>query len=428
MSAHILPQERTNMELFDSIKSLCEGAKRASRELSQLSGAKRNELLIAIAKSISEGADEIIEANKIDLENAKANGISDAMLDRLMLNKARIEGISSAILKIADLADPIGAGEIFTRPNGLEIHKMRVPLGVVAMIYEARPNVTPDAASLCLKSGNAVVLRGGKEAISSNKCIVSIIRKTLKECGVDENAVSLVENTTRESANALMNMRGLIDVLIPRGGKGLIRSVVENARVPVIETGAGNCHLYVDESASIDMAIKLAINAKCSRPSVCNAIETILVHKSVAEEFLTRFAEASAPYSLDIRGCADTVSIIKGASLATEADYETEYDDYIVSIKVVCDLDSAIEHINKYTTGHSEAIVTENARSADKFTSSIDSCALYVNTSTRFTDGGEFGFGAEIGISTQKLHVRGPMGLDALTTSKYIIKGDGQIR
>ena len=416
------------MEVFDRVKSLCEGAKLASRELANLSGAKRNALLVAIAERIGNEAEAIIDANKQDLANAKANGIADAMLDRLMLNKSRIDGIASAILKIAELDDPIGAGEIFTRPNGLEIHRMRVPLGVVAMIYEARPNVTPDAASLCLKSGNAVVLRGGKEAIFTNKCIVSIIRSVLNENGIDENAVSLVEDTTRDSASALMAMRGLVDVLIPRGGKGLIKNVVENARVPVIETGAGNCHLYVDESACIDMAIKVAINAKCSRPSVCNAIETILVHSSVAEEFLTRFAKESASYKLDIRGCARAVSIIKDATLATELDFETEYDDYIVSVKVVDNIDEAIAHINKYTTGHSEAIITENARCADKFTSSIDSCALYVNTSTRFTDGGEFGFGAEIGISTQKLHVRGPMGLSALTTSKYIIKGDGQTR
>ncbi len=416
------------MNSFDTVRALCEGAKRASRSIATLSGAQRNSLLCTIAKTLLDNADEIIKANKIDLENAKANGISEAMLDRLMLNKARIEGISNAIIKISELADPVGAGEIFTRPNGLEIHKIKVPLGVVAMIYEARPNVTPDAASLCLKSGNAVVLRGGKEAICSNKCMVSLIRGALLRCGVDENAVSLIEDTSRDSASALMKMRGLVDVLIPRGGKGLIKSVVENASVPVIETGAGNCHLFVDESANIDMALKIALNAKCSRPSVCNAIETILVHKGVAREFLTRFYEATRDFALDIRGCADTVAILKGIKSATEEDFATEYDDYIVSVKVVSDTAEAISHINKYTTGHSEAIVTENARNAELFTSSIDSCALYVNASTRFTDGGEFGFGAEIGISTQKLHVRGPMGLDALTTSKYIIKGDGQVR
>ena len=416
------------MELFDTVKNICKDAKRASASLALLSGAKRNELLVKIASRLSQGKDKIIEANKIDLENARDNGISDAMLDRLMLNEARIEGICDAILKVAELGDPIGSGEIFTRPNGLEIHKKKVPLGVVAMIYEARPNVTPDAASLCLKSGNAVVLRGGKEAINSNKCMVALMREAISECGVDENAVCLIENTSRDSATALMGMRGYIDVLIPRGGKGLIKSVVENANVPVIETGAGNCHLYVDGSADIDMAIKLALNAKCSRPSVCNAIETILIHSSVASDFLTHFYEETRKYKLEIRGCEACRAIIGDITPATEQDYATEYDDYIVSVKVVNSVLEAVSHINKYTTGHSEAIVTESARNADYFVNSIDSCALYVNASTRFTDGGEFGFGAEIGISTQKLHVRGPMGLEALTTSKYIIKGDGQVR
>ena len=416
------------MELFDTVKNICEGAKVASRSLPLLSGEKRNALLIKIADNLRANASKIIEANALDLANAKANGISDAMLDRLMLNEARIDGISDAIVKIASLDDPIGAGEIFTRPNGLEIHKMCVPLGVVAMIYEARPNVTPDASSLCLKSGNAVVLRGGKEAINSNKAIVSVIRATLLECGVDENAVSLIEDTSRESANVLMSMRGYIDVLIPRGGKGLIKSVVERANVPVIETGAGNCHLFVDESADIDMAIKIALNAKCSRPSVCNAIETILLHKSVADKFLSFFYDETRKYALDIRGCEKCKAILPQINDATDEDYATEYDDYIVSVKVVDGVADAVAHINKYTTGHSEAIITESARNADYFVNSIDSCALYVNASTRFTDGGEFGFGAEIGISTQKLHVRGPMGLSALTTSKYIIKGDGQVR
>lgn len=416
------------MELFDTVKNICEGAKIASRSLALLSGEKRNALLIKIADNLRANASKIIEANALDLANAKANGISDAMLDRLMLNEARIDGTSDAIVKIASLDDPIGAGEIFTRPNGLEIHKMCVPLGVVAMIYEARPNVTPDASSLCLKSGNAVVLRGGKEAINSNKAIVSVIRATLLECGVDENAVSLIEDTSRESANVLMSMRGYIDVLIPRGGKGLIKSVVERANVPVIETGAGNCHLFVDESADIDMAIKVALNAKCSRPSVCNAIETILLHKSVADKFLPFFYDETRKYALDIRGCEKCKAILPQINDATDKDYATEYDDYIVSVKVVDGVADAVAHINKYTTGHSEAIITESARNADYFVNSIDSCALYVNASTRFTDGGEFGFGAEIGISTQKLHVRGPMGLSALTTSKYIIKGDGQVR
>lgn len=414
--------------LYDEIKALCVSAREASYQLATLSGGERNALLKLIAQNISASSDEIIEANKIDIENARKNGIKEAMIDRLMLNRARIEGIASSIMHVASLPDPIGVGECFTRPNGLKIECSRVPLGVVAMIYEARPNVTPDASSLCLKSGNAVILRGGKEAISSNKCIVSVIKKSLRSLSINENAVCLIEDTTRESAKILMEMRGLVDVLIPRGGKGLIKSVVEGALVPVIETGAGNCHLYVDESADIDMALSVALNAKCSRPSVCNAIETILLHKSVAKEFLTRFYDMTRQYNLIFKGCDSCVEILPQIEAATEVDYDTEYDDYIVSCRVVSDACEAISHIRKYSTGHSESIITENARVADLFVNSIDSCALYVNASTRFTDGGEFGLGAEIGISTQKLHVRGPMGLGALTTQKYIIKGDGHIR
>lgn len=416
------------MELYDRIKDICEKTRNASFALSVSSGAERNGLLLAIADKIVSSSDEIILANNADIESAKASGIKEAMIDRLMLNGNRIKAIADAIGQVASLDDPIGSGEIFTRPNGLKIEKVRVPLGVVAMIYEARPNVTPDAACLCLKSGNAVILRGGKEAINSNKCIVSIIRKVLSECGFDENCVTLIEDTTRESANALMQMRGYIDVLIPRGGKGLIKNVVENSKVPVIETGAGNCHLYVDESADIDMAVRVAVNAKCSRPSVCNAIETVLVHEKVKDEFLKRFYEETRKYNLEFRGCEKTREVLGDIKEATEEDYNTEYDDYIVSCKVVSDVNEAISHIRKYSTGHSESIITENARNADLFVKSIDSCALYVNASTRFTDGGEFGLGAEIGISTQKLHVRGPMGLLALTTSKYIVKGDGQVR
>lgn len=416
------------MELYDNIYEICQKARVASRSLANASGKDRNGILLSMAEKIRASYEEIIEANRVDLQNAKENGIKESMIDRLMLNKDRIYAISDAIVFVAGLGDPIGTGEIFTRPNGLEIHKMRVPLGVVAMIYEARPNVTPDAASLCIKSGNAVILRGGKEAINSNKAIVNVIRKAISEYGYDENAVTLIEDTSRDSANLLMKMRGGVDVLIPRGGKGLIKNVVENASVPVIETGAGNCHLYVDESANIDMALSVAINAKCSRPAVCNAIETVLVHKSCAKEFLTRFYEGTRKYSLEFRGCDKCCEILNEITKATEEDYDTEYDDYIVSCKVVDDVNEAIEHIRKYSTGHSEAIITENGRNADLFVKSIDSCSLYVNASTRFTDGGEFGLGAEIGISTQKLHVRGPMGLSALTTEKYIIKGDGQIR
>lgn len=416
------------MEVYDEIKALCQGAKEASYTLATKSTAERNNVLLKIAQALRDNCADIIEANKTDLANARQNGISDAMLDRLMLNAQRVEGLALAIEHVVSLPDPIGVGNTFTRPNGLKIECTSVPLGVVAMIYEARPNVTPDAASLCLKSGNSVVLRGGKEAINTNKCVVGIIRQTLEACGFDKNCVCLVENTTRESANALMEMRGLVDVLIPRGGKGLIQNVVQNAKVPVIETGAGNCHLYVDDSANIDMAISVAINAKCSRPSVCNAIETVLVHENVAQEFLTRFYEETRKFSLEFRGCGDTCTILKGITPATDEDFDTEYDDYIVSCKVVKDVYEAVSHIRKYSTGHSESIITENHRNADYFVNSIDSCALYVNASTRFTDGGEFGLGAEIGISTQKLHARGPMGLSALTTTKYIIKGDGHTR
>ncbi|MBQ8545451.1 MAG: glutamate-5-semialdehyde dehydrogenase [Clostridia bacterium] len=416
------------MTLNEEIKALCLGAKEASLKIGLASSEERNNLLTTISENLKKNYEAIIEANKIDLAKAKENGIADAMLDRLMLNKDRIYAISDAIMQIVNLPDPLDKCEINTRPNGLVIENHRVPIGVVGMIYEARPNVTPDAATLCLKSGNAVVLRGGKEAINSNKCMVKLIGDSLEACGFDRRTVSLIENTTRDSANELMSMRGYIDVLIPRGGKGLIKNVVESSRVPVIETGAGNCHLYVDESADIEMALKVALNAKCQRPSVCNAIETILVHKAVANEFLPKFYEMTRKFSLEFRGCEKSLDILPGISLATDEDYNTEYDDYIVSVKVVSDVYEAVEHIRKYSTGHSEAIITKNQENADYFTKAIDSCALYVNASTRFTDGGEFGLGAEIGISTQKLHVRGPMGLSALTTQKYIIKGEGQIR
>ena len=416
------------MEIIDKIRQICTSARAASKTLSNSSGKARNDLLCAISDNLAANADEIIAANKLDLAAAKENGMRDSMLDRLALNEARITAIAAAVKKVAALPDPIGSGEVTTRPNGLKIEKTRVPLGVVAMIYEARPNVTPDAACLCLKSGNAVVLRGGKEAINSNKKIVSIIRETVGKNGFDQNCVCLIEDTSRDGANALMKMRGLIDVLIPRGGKGLIKTVVENASVPVIETGAGNCHLYVDDTANIDMAVSVAVNAKCSRPSVCNAVETVLVHEKAANEFLPAFYAATRSYKLEFRGCERTRAILRDIAPATEEDYATEYDDYIVAVKVVDSVREAVEHIGKYSTGHSEAIITESARNADYFVKNIDSCALYVNASTRFTDGEEFGLGAEIGISTQKLHARGPMGLDALTTVKYLVTGDGNIR
>ena len=415
------------MDIYSDVKALCESAKKASKTLALASETKKNELLQTLAKLLCENSNAIIEANANDLASAESNGVPKAMLDRLMLNEARIKGIADSLVSVAALDDPIGKGDVWSRPSGISLRRIRVPLGVVGIIYEARPNVTVDSAALCLKTGNAVVLRGGKEAINTNKALVAVIKSALVECGFDAGSVELITSTDRESANALMSMRGLVDVLIPRGGKGLINACVQNSKVPVIETGAGNCHLYIDASADLDKAVKIAVNAKCSRPSVCNAIETVLVHAAVANEFLPMMAEAFAKYNVDIRGC-ERVRAIIDANAATEEDFATEYDDYIVSVGVVDSLDEAIEHINKYSTGHSEAIVTENMKNADEFLSRIESVAVYVNASTRFTDGGEFGFGAEIGISTQKLHVRGPMGLMALTTEKYLIVGDGAVR
>lgn len=414
------------------IRALCESAKRAAPSLAQLSADQKNEALRAMATSLRRHTPTILAANRRDLSAAEANRVKASMLDRLRLDERRINAIAASIETLCGLHDLIGEGEYMTRPNGLQIRRVRVPLGVVAIIYEARPNVTADAASICLKSGNACVLRGGKEAIESNRAIVGALREALDSVGIDPDALVLVEDTTRAGAQALMHMRGLIDVLIPRGGAGLIRSVVDNARVPVIETGAGNCHMYIDASADLDRAVSLAINAKASRPSVCNAIETLLVHREAAPAFLPRFAEACKPYRIELRCCSEALDILRPAGYtayyAVEEDYATEYNDYILALRVVPSLDEAIAHIRRYSTGHSEAIVTENMEAARRFQNEIDAAAVYVNASTRFTDGGEFGFGAEIGISTQKLHARGPMGLEALTTVKYLIDGNGQIR
>ena len=414
------------MDIITEVRALCESAKAASRSIALASEEKKNALLAKIAEKLIENETTIIEANAADLAAAEENGVAKAMLDRLMINSDRIKGIADSLCNVISLEDPIGKGDQWSRPSGITLNRIRVPLGVVGIIYEASPNVTVDSAALCLKTGNAVVLRGGKEAINTNKEFVRVIKSALEECGFDRGAVELITSTSRESANALMSMRGLVDVLIPRGGKGLIRACVENSKVPVIETGAGNCHLYIDRAADMTKAINIAVNAKCSRPSVCNAIETLLVHTDVAAEFLPMLQGALAPYNVDLRGCERSRAIIGGISSATDEDYATEYDDYILALKVVDTLDEAIEHINKYSTGHSEAIVTEDSAAADRFQREIDSVALYVNASTRFTDGGEFGFGAEIGISTQKLHVRGPMGLFALTTEKYLISGSGE--
>jgi glutamate-5-semialdehyde dehydrogenase len=415
-------------DILGYVKTLCGAAKAASASIAGAPASVKNKILLDIKDALVRRSSEISAANGEDLENAEKNGVPETMLDRLKLDSARIGSLACSVGELAALADPVGGGERWVRPNGLEITRVRVPLGTVGIIYEARPNVTADAASICIKTGNACVLRGGKEAINSNRAIVGIMRDVLSSNGIDPNAVSLIENTERGSATALMQMRGLIDVLIPRGGAGLIRSVVENARVPVIETGAGNCHLYVDASADLDMAVTVAVNAKTSRPSVCNAIETLLVHRGVATEFLPRFAQAVEPWHVEIRGCAETAAILPGIGRATDDDYHTEYNDYIIAVRVVDDIGEAIAHINKYNTGHSEAIITRDYESAARFKKEVDAAAVYVNASTRFTDGGEFGFGAEIGISTQKLHARGPMGLYEMTTVKYFIEGNGQTR
>ncbi len=414
-----------NTEIYEYILGLCRKSKSAAPYIAKASTDVKNKALLSIAKRLDESKADIIKTNELDLLNP---GVPKNMLDRLRLDEKRIDGIADSLYELVKLADPIGKGETWTRPNGLRISCVKSPLGVVGIIYEARPNVTVDAAALCIKTGNAVILRGGKEAINTNRVLIDIIRKALSDAGLPCDCVSLVDDTTREGTAALMSMRGYLDVLIPRGGKGLIRSVVDNAKVPVIETGAGNCHIYIDESADIDMAVRVAVNAKASRPAVCNSVETMLVHESIAEEFLPAFKRESDKYNVEIRGCARTMAIIDGCTEATEEDYMTEYDDYILAVKLVSGVDEAIEHINKYSTGHSESIITDNLKNAEKFKQEIDSAAVYVNASTRFTDGGEFGFGAEIGISTQKLHARGPMGLDALTTQKYLIDGCGQVR
>ncbi len=415
------------METFEYVKSVCEAANEAKIHLAGASTKIKNAVLARIAELLRTEASVIIEANEKDLKNADASGVATPMLDRLKLDGKRIDGIADSLCELIMLDDPIGSGTLTKRPNGLVIEHIRVPLGVVAIIYEARPNVTVDAAALCIKTGNACILRGGKEAIATNRVLTEIMKQALTDNGLPADCIGLIDDTTRESSKALMQMRGLVDLLVPRGGAGLIRSVVDNATVPVIETGAGNCHIYIDKSADHDVAVSVAYNAKMSRPAVCNAIETMLVHESEAAEFLPKFALALNGKHLEIRGCEKTKAIIK-CDAATDEDYATEYDDYILAVKVVSDIDEAIAHINRYNTGHSEAIITRDMANAERFRNEIDAAAVYVNASTRFTDGGEFGFGAELGISTQKLHARGPMGLYALTTGKYLITGNGHIR
>lgn len=405
-------------------------AKEASRVLSCAKSDEKTKALLALADALEAKCDYILEENNKDLEAGKANGMSDALLDRLALSASRVSSMAQGARQVASFPDPIGtvlSGS--TLPNGLEVTKVRVPLGVIGIIYEARPNVTADAAALCLKSGNAVILRGGKEAINSNMAVAKVMREAIESAGLPADCVQLVEDTSRQSSIELMGLTDYLDVLIPRGGAGLIRATVENAKVPVIETGAGNCHVYIDEFADVQMAAEIVFNAKTSRPSVCNAIETVLVHKNIAESALPLMKAELDKMNVELRGCEQTRAILGDSVVpATEEDYYTEYHDYILAVKVVDSIDGAVAHIAKHSTGHSECIVTDNYNNANKFTKQVDSAAVYVNASTRFTDGGEFGLGAEIGISTQKLHARGPMGINELTSMKFIVKGNGQVR
>jgi glutamate-5-semialdehyde dehydrogenase len=413
--------------LNTTMQEMGKKAKLAARKLNQLS-EKRNDALMEMATSLIDGTEEILSANAKDIELAKQNGMSSAMIDRLSLTKERITSMADGILAVRSSRDPIGNildGK--TLPNGLKVERITVPMGVIGIIFEARPNVTSDAAALCLKAGSACILRGGKEAFNSNNAITNILRKAISHAGLDENSVQLVQDITRNSATEMMNLVGYIDVLIPRGGKGLIRSVVENSKVPVIETGAGNCHIYVDSDADIEMARDIVFNAKTSRPSVCNAAEKLLVHKDIYEKALPIIAEKLSEKNVELRG-DERASKLLGCKKADEEDWWTEYNDYIMSVKIVDSIEEAVNHIETYSTKHSEAIVTNNVAHADYFTKNIDSACVYVNASTRFTDGGEMGLGAEIGISTQKLHARGPMGLDQIVSYKYIIHGNGQIR
>ena len=404
-------------------------AKVAARTLSVADTAQKNKALEAIAQALLDRQEEILSANARDLEAARESGMRQSLQDRLALDEKRIAGIVEGVRQVAALPDPIGqVTKMEKRPNGLIIGRRRVPLGVIGIIYEARPNVTVDAAALCLKSGNAVILRGGKEALHSNMALTAIMRDALNQSGLPMDCVSLVASTSRESATEMMNLTGYLDVLIPRGGAGLIRSVVENARVPVIQTGVGVCHIYVHEKADLQMAADILYNAKCSRPSVCNAAECVLVDRAVAEQFLPMAQARLADKHVEFRGCPETCAILPDAVPATEDDWDTEYGDYILAAKVVEGQDEAMDFIAAHGTGHSEAIVTADYFAAQRFLDEVDAAAVYVNASTRFTDGFEFGLGAEIGISTQKMHARGPMGLEELTSSKYIIYGTGQIR
>ncbi len=414
---------------MNALEEIGKKAKTASAQLAHLNTQQKNAVIGKVADLLEQHAEKIVEANREDLKLGEEMGLKGAIMDRLALNKERISGIAGGLREIVQLEDPIGEiEEMKKRPNGLMIGKRRVPLGVVGVIYESRPNVTADVAGLCLKTGNVCVLRGGKEAFRSNNAIVEIFHKALKACELDPNMVQLVQDTSRDSAVAMMKLNSYLDILIPRGGAGLIQAVVQNSTVPVIETGVGNCHIYVDDAADLDMAVAIVHNAKTHRPGVCNAAESLLVHEKLAAEVLPRIGASLSAAGVVIRGDEKTCALIPEAIAATEEDWGTEYLDLIISSKVVGNLEEAIAHINRYGSMHSEAIVTENYSHAQVFLDRIDAAAVYVNASTRFTDGFEFGYGAEIGISTQKLHARGPMGLRELTTSKYVIYGSGQTR
>ncbi len=415
------------MDFHQDLLILGQRAKQAARKLASIGTAEKNRALLGMAEALQTHEKEILEANELDVESALAKGLKSSLVNRLRLTTEGIKQISEALREVVNLPDPTGEGEFWTRPNGLRIQRIRVPLGVVAMIYEARPNVTVDAAGLCLKSGNAVILRGGSEAIESNKVLARVIANAAEENGMPQGAIQLITQTDREYIQQLLKMNAYVDVIIPRGGAGLIQTVVQNSTVPVIETGTGICHAYVDRAADFTKAIPIIINSKTDKPGVCNALETLLVDETVADEFLPLIGEELRKLKVEIRGCSRTCAVLPYALQASEEDWATEYLDLIISVKVVKDLDEALDHIYSYSTKHSETIITENYPNAQRFLKEVDAAAVYVNASTRFTDGGRFGFGAEIGISTQKLHARGPMGLRELTTIKYMIYGEGQI-
>ncbi|MFW5982236.1 MAG: glutamate-5-semialdehyde dehydrogenase [Halanaerobiaceae bacterium] len=404
-------------------------AKKAARILANISTEVKDRALLNIADSLENSKDKIIQENSKDMEAGEKAGLSRAMLDRLELNDKRIKSMADGLRELVALKDPIGdVIKMWKRPNGLQIGQMKVPLGVIGIIYESRPNVTIDAAGLCLKAGNAVILRGGSEAINSNKILTKIAAQAATESGLPEGAVQLVQTTDRKAVSVLFELNDYLDVLIPRGGASLIKRVVNESKVPVIETGVGNCHIYVDSDANLDMALDIVYNAKTSRPAVCNAAETLLVHEDIAAEFLSKLHDIFTESNVEIRGCEKTFKIMADIKLAQESDWSEEYLDYIMAVKVVSSVEEAIEHIAEYSSKHSEAIITNNYQKSQRFLKEIDAAAVYINASTRFTDGSQFGLGAEIGISTQKLHARGPMGLNELTTIKYIVYGQGQIR